>query len=450
LGGARRGILAAATRMRRQPRGFAMLVVLAFALLVATGAQGQAAQTEVTLEVLAGPGAAVHVTPPPDPESLPCEDAFQVCSFRYLAPTKVTLTAQQTGQQNDVVYEFYDWTAAECPTGENECELGLTGDEPVVSVFALYDPAEIRVAVAGPGKVTWPAGASGEVTWPAGECPPECLTPPLPASAAIVFTAEPTNPSHSIDWAFGCEPVPDDATKCVARPENRLLGVSFNGAEGPGRPFEVDVTLRVGKAGNGSGKITGSNGFNCGTGDDCRERLSFGQLVTLQAEHAAGSRFDGWVGVCGSNPTCRFNVGPVTSVQARFVPASPPPASPTPPPSPPPLPPPPPPPDPPPPQPPPPRKLVVQVTKLTASRTAGRWRVTARIAASEPVRVSAQVGRLRRTWGDRTVNVRAGTSSLTMQLTRRARKGKCWFVLVARAVGGEVLTLPRRTVKLGR
>jgi hypothetical protein len=436
-----------------------MLLGLAFALLVAVGAQGQVAQTEVTLEVLAGPGAPVEVTPDLD-ENLRCEDAFNICSFRYLAPLKVTLTAQQTAQQDDVVYDFYDWTAAECPSGENKCELELTGDEPVVSVFALYDPAEIRVAVAGPGKVTWPAGELGEVTWPAGECASElCLTPPLPARAAIVFTAEPTNPSHSINWAFGCEPVLDDSTKCVARPENRLLGVSFNGAEGPDRPFDAEATLRVSKTGSGNGKVTGS-GFNCGIGDDCRKRLSFGQLVTLQAEHGAGSRFDGWVGVCGGNPACRFNVGPVTSVQARFVPASPPPTPnpppiPNPPPTSDPPPPPgraqdsPPPPDPP-PRPPAPTKLVVQVTKLTASRTAGRWRVTARIAASEPVRVSAQVGRLRRTWGDRTVNLRAGTSSLTLQLTKRARRGRCWFVLVARAAGGEVLTLPRRTVRLGR
>jgi hypothetical protein len=437
-----------------------MLVVLASALLVATGAQGQETQTEVTLEVLAGPGAAVEVTPDLD-QSLRCEDAFTVCSFRYLAPTKVTLIAQQTGQQNDVVYEFYDWTAAECPSGENECELELTGDEPVVSVFALYDPERILVSVKGQGKVAFPKPA-GEQECPFGwspgasnqcECPSgtsnQCSTGNLPAREPVVFTATPTDSGHSIDWAFGCEPVPGNASQCVARPENRELGVGFNG-EVPDRPFEVDVTLRVAKTGNGSGKVTGSDGFNCGSGDDCRKRLAFGKLVTLQAEAAANSQFDRWVGVCASDPACRFNAGPVTSVQARFVQARPPPSPPQPEPQPPqqqPAQPQPPQPQPPQPQP---AKLDVRITKLAASRRAGQWRVTARIAANEPVRVRARVGRLRRTWGDRTVNLNAGTTSLTVQLARRARRGRCWFVLVARAVGGEVLTLPRRTVKLGR
>ena len=106
-------------------------------------------------------------------------------------------------------------------------------------------------------------------------------------------------------------------------------------------------------------------------------------------------------------------------------------------------------PPPPPPSPPPPPKLEVRIVKLTSARRAGRWRVIARIAVNKPVSARARVGRQRRTWGDRTVKVRAGTRSLTVPLTRRARRGKCWFRLVVRA-GGETRTLRPRTVKLGR
>jgi hypothetical protein len=396
----------------------------------------RATQAEVTLEVLGSPIGAVEVTDldADPPVGQQCENAFVICPFTYSAPRRVKLTApvEQAGSP----FKFYGWSAAECPSGVNVCELGLTGDEPVVSVFPLYDPERILVSMEGQGRVTWPQlGGEGECPDPNSPDSNQCTTENLPAREPVVFTATPTDPTHSIDWAFGCEPVPNNASQCVAHPENRELGVGFNGAV-PGRPFDVEVTLRVAKTGSGSGKITGSDGFNCGSGDDCRKRLGFGKLVTLQAEPAAGSRFDGWIGVCASNPTCRFSAGPVTSVQGRFVET--------------PQPPPPPPSRPPPPSPPPPPKLDVHIKKLTSFRRAGRWRVTARIASNKPVRVRARVGRQRRTWGDRTVNVLAGTSSLTIQLTRRARRGRSWFLLVARTEGGEVRTLPRRTVKLGR
>jgi Divergent InlB B-repeat domain len=428
-----RGIAAAATRMRRLARASATLFVLAFALLVVAGAQGGAdqAQIEVKLQVLAGPhdsgnppsGDDVFVTPADLDGKDSCTDGFVGCTFRYLAPTTVRLIAQTINP----TYHFYGWTAVECADDVNACDLGLTGDEPVVSAFALYDPARILLGVAGPGTVRWLEGGLVKECVSQAGLQTTCSTEDLPARDPIEFEADSSSP---IEWAAGCEPVPNDARRCVARPENRALMVGFDG-EAPPRPFNVDVTLRVGKTGSGDGKITGF-GFDCGSGADCRKLLDFGKIVSLQAEAAAGSRFDRWVGVCASAPTCRFSAGPVTSVQARFVeePAPPPPPSP--------------------PPPPPATKLDVRVTKLTAFRRAGRWRVTARIVANKRVLARARVGRGRRTWANRTVNLRAGRSLLTVQLARRATRGRCWFQLVAWTAGGEVRTLPRRTVKLGR
>lgn len=421
------GIAAAATRMRRLPRASATMVVLAFALLVVTGAQGgadTATQTEVTLQVLAGPdeleseiGDDVFVTTPDKEGRFRCNQGFVACTFTYDvdAPTTLRLIAGTTHS----TYHFYGWSAVECSGGANICDLVLTGDEPVVSVFALYDPARMVLGVAGPGTVKWLEGGSVK------ECPPTCSTEDLPARDPLEFEADSAYP---IDWAAGCDPVPNDARRCVARPENRAVMVGFNGAVPP-RPFDVDVTLRLTKTGSGVGTITGA-GFNCGA--DCRKTFDFGKFVTLHAEAAAGSRFDRWVGVCGTDPTCRFSAGPVASLQARFVEAPPPPPPPSPPP------------------PPPPPKLETRITKLTAFRRAGRWRVTAQIFANKPVSARARAGRGRRTWGDRTFKLRAGRSSLTLLLARRAKRGKCWFSLVARTAGGEVLILPRRTVKLGR
>ena len=222
--------------------------------------------------------------------------------------------------------------------------------------------------MAGPGTVKWVEAGQLEE-----DAPTTCKTEDLPARRPIEFEAESTFP---IDWAAGCDPLPNDAKRCVALPENRVVMVGFNG-EAPPRPFNVQATLRVSRTGSGSGRITGHD-LDCG--NDCREPLDFAKIVTLQAEPAAGSRFDGWIGVCGSNPTCRFAVGPVTCRPGPLRQRRPPP----------------PPPPPPPPSPPPPPRLEVRIVKLTSARQAGRWRVIARIAVNKRVSARARVGRQRR------------------------------------------------------
>lgn len=418
MASSRRRIATAAVGIRLR-RALTSGVVVGVALLLATGAEGRSnrvASTEVTLQVLASPnGATVEVTPDLDGNHT-CQDGFEVCTFRYSAPTTVTLTAEP----NDASSHFYGWTAAECPNGVNPCQLALTGDDPDVSVFALYDPVGILVALAGPGTLKWSEGGVAKTC--AGDPDPSitttCDTGLLPARDPIVFTASPNVSSYAIDWAFSCESVPHDATECTTLPENRIVGIGFNGSV-PDRPFDVSATLRVSKAGTGSGTVTGS-GFDCGSGDSCRKDFAFGAAVTLQAEQAPGSHFDGWIGVCGTDPTCHFNVGPTTSVRARFTLGPPPP------------------------------KLKVRIAGLVGHRAAGRWLVTARIASNKPIRVHARVGRRRRIWGDRTVNLHAGTHPLRVTLSKRARRGKCWFTLTARTAGGEVRTFPRQRVKLGR
>jgi hypothetical protein len=420
---------ATAAAVTRLFRVLTSCVVVGLALLVVTGAEGRTnhvATTQVTLQVLASPnGAAVEVTQDLNANHT-CQDGFVVCEFQYLAPTTVTLTADPS----DAFSHFYGWTAAECPSGVNPCQLDLTGDDPVVSVFALYDPVQIMVPVAGPGTLTWyEAGVPKQCV---GDplLTTQCETGLLPARDPIVFTASPNDASYPIAWAFSCESVPLNATECSTLPENRIAGVGFNGIV-PDRPFDVSETVRVAKTGTGSGTITGS-GFDCGSGDGCRKDFAFGAAVTLQAEHAADSTFDGWIGVCGSSPTCHFNAGPTTSVKARFTLA-----------------------------PstttttttttttPPPPKLKVRIVKLAARHASGRWLVTARIASNKPIRAHARVGRRGRIWGDRTVNRRAGTHPLTVKLSKQARKGKCWFTLVARTAGGEVRKFPRQVVRLG-
>ncbi len=321
----------------------------------------------------------------------------------------------------------------ECPSGVNECELALSGEEPVVSVYARYDPARILLAGSGNGEVTWPGGSCVGV--PSGG-PSQCTTDDLPARVPIVFSADPTDPHDSIKWAFGCEPVPTTAASASPCRRTDSVAVSFDGVD-PDPPFNVKAWLRVGNIGGGSGTITGSHGFNCGSGDDCRKLLDFGKVVTLHAERDADSRFVGWVGVCGSNPSCTFHAGPVTSVQARFAAVAPPPPPPIPPP-------------PPPPSPPPPRKLEVRVIKLTSMRKAGRWRVTARVRVNKPALVRGRVGRQRRTWGNRAINLRAGHPLADDPARQAGDKGQVLVPPHGADARRQDAYASRRTVKLGR
>ena len=227
--GARRGIAAAATRMRRPHPGWAAFVGASLALLVVAVAQGrQTQQPAVTLELLATPIGAIDATKDLDDKTV-CEDGSQVCQFRYAAGTTVHLTARVTDQ----AHPFYGWSTDEC--AGTECDVPLSGEEPTVSVFALFEQPQIVVAMRGAGTVSWPGGQCVSTDLQT------CATDQLPARTPVEFTATPGVGAAPTLWAFGCEPIAPD--KCVARPENRNVGVSFDGTprSRPGRAWAGPV-----------------------------------------------------------------------------------------------------------------------------------------------------------------------------------------------------------------
>jgi hypothetical protein len=429
MAGARRGLASAATHTRWL---LGALTTALVALLLVAGAHARAAATEVTLEIWVPRSGKVTLSEPSLDDETECTSGNGVqCKLRYEAPKQLTLTAE-----GDPGYSFARWTSADCAQQTNPCVLDLAEDQQVTSVYTLFAPAFLSVRVSGDGRVTSDVGGVDCKSDGLVKCQSDALQPGQP----VTFTVDTT---QSVEWVFGCEPVSGNPKQCVARSENQIVGVKLGGAPGPDPPLDVDVMLRITKVGAGSGTVTGIEGFHCGTGAECSRRFPFGKLVGFEATADAGSRFDGWVGVCQSDPSCRFNVGPVTGVQARFVPATaspPPPSSPQPPPttSPPP-----------PPRTPPGATPLVRVAGLSAARVNGRWRVVARVAASQRVRARLRVGRAKGTWADRTVPLARGTTSVRLQLVRKATRGVCWFSIVARNADGQVQTV-RKSVKLGR
>ena len=92
---------------------------------------------------------------------------------------------------------------------------------------------------------------------------------------------------------------------------------------GAAPPLPTTVTLTVGKAGAGTGTVTGP-GISCGT--DCSQALTAGTAVTLTAAPATGSTFTGWsgggcsgTGPCTVSPTADATVTATFGVQATTV-----------------------------------------------------------------------------------------------------------------------------------
>jgi hypothetical protein len=91
--------------------------------------------------------------------------------------------------------------------------------------------------------------------------------------------------------------------------------------------FEVAVTFRILRSGEGVGRVVGP-GIDCGA--ICSAQFEFGSRIRLVAQPGPGSVFGGWAGLrqaegfggnsggCSRIPICELTVGPVTTVRARF------------------------------------------------------------------------------------------------------------------------------------
>ena len=80
------------------------------------------------------------------------------------------------------------------------------------------------------------------------------------------------------------------------------------------------TTLRVNKAGTGSGTVTSApGGIDCGA--DCSQDYGSGTSVTLTAAAAAGSVFAGWSGACSGTGICQITMDGTETVTATFNPA---------------------------------------------------------------------------------------------------------------------------------
>ena len=406
---------------------------------------GNAGLAEVTLRVAAMPNGAVNLSPAgADPfDGTPfgrCTHDYPdgECPVRYSAPVNVTVTADPGAGQT-----FYRWSTPECGSAPS-CSLSLAAGVEPPQVWAIFDPANLTVLIAGDGTVT---GAGGGIVCDSTQADPDC-SESLAAGSSVTLTATPKTPGAAVTWVFGCDPGDNpNVSTCVAHPENRYVGVSFGNTPGPGPPFDVKVKFRVKTIGSGS--VTGGP-IDCGS--NCATTVGFGARLKLSATADASSRFDHWEGApCSTQEVCTLNAGPVTAVRAVFVPK--PSVTPSPAPT---------------PAPPPPMttstttttptssgpsvtpaKLSASVVGTSSRRIRGRYRVFAGIDVSKQAEARITVLRGKRLLGQRVVNVLRGRSMAWVALNPTTRAGACQLVVRLRDSSGQQAIVQRRIV-LGR
>jgi hypothetical protein len=98
--------------------------------------------------------------------------------------------------------------------------------------------------------------------------------------------------------------------------EATWVGASFDNDRLPVLPTTIRVQFRLGRRGDGSGRVTGSK-LDCGA--QCGAQYDYGTSLVLTAIPDRGSVFAGWNGVCAAtNSRCTIPVGPITAIAARF------------------------------------------------------------------------------------------------------------------------------------
>jgi hypothetical protein len=275
---------------------------------LASGA-GRHVAASVTLQVAPrGPGTVAVSPVGAGDDSNPCDEneGQNSCTWTYDRGKSVKLTAAVLSGGKS----FSSWSTPDCP-GTGSCTITL--DQDVTTIVATFNPLTLGVRLSGDdeGRVTSdPAGIDCRA-----EFDDKCKAT-FPPHTQVKLTAAPSSPNIFRTFSPNCERT--SATTCTITIDDQTTwaGVAWNNEEVPQLATTIDVQFRLGKGGNGSGRVTASK-LDCGP--TCTAQYGFGKSVTLTATPDQGSIFDGWNGVCSKTQTsCTFAVGPITSLKALF------------------------------------------------------------------------------------------------------------------------------------
>jgi hypothetical protein len=221
------------------------------------------------------------------------------CKWTFAAGTTVVLTASGP---------LSKWSTPDCEGTGAQCTVTLDDD---TSVVALFGKLTLSVATSGAKSGDVVKSNTGGIS-----CPPTCAAE-FDAGATVTLTVTTAAGSTFTSFPYGCTSTSGSTCTVTVLDEPQSVGVKFNGAAGPGVPDVVRVTVRIRKAGDGSGRIT-AKGLDCG--NVCSASFPYGELAGFSAAVESGSLFGGWGGVCAANldTRCTLPIGPITLLRPRF------------------------------------------------------------------------------------------------------------------------------------
>jgi hypothetical protein len=209
-----------------------------------------------------------------DPIGVQCTSG--TCVRAFPSGTAVTLLPQATSGST-----FVGW--ADGCTGSGPCTVVMTAPRSVNASFVGVHALALAVAT--------PAGTSGQgtvgsVVGPAGTClfggSLACVSDVL-RGTPVILQAAPEPGNRFLSWSGG----PCNGRTNATCPFTMTANVSTTAL------FRAVTGVRVLKAGNGAGTVTGT-GISCG--NDCFQEVFTGTSVTLTPVAATGSSFLGWAG----------------------------------------------------------------------------------------------------------------------------------------------------------
>jgi uncharacterized repeat protein (TIGR02543 family) len=210
---------------------------------------------------------------------------------RNIAATKQVLT----GSANPVVGNAGTGCGGSSAVPNNNFGWGL------VDAAAAYNGSNHVLTVAKSG-----TGTGSVTSAPAGVSCGTVCSASYPSGGSVTLTATAATGSTFTGWSGDCT----GTGACT---------VTMDGDHSATANFQlVRATLRVTKAGSGTGKVTSSpSGINCGTA--CSASFDLGASVTLKASAASGSRFTGWSGDCAdTNASCKLKLTADRAATATF------------------------------------------------------------------------------------------------------------------------------------
>jgi hypothetical protein len=338
---------------------------------------------------------AITVSPPPadergEPTSEPCTPDTapdeRGCEWFYLPGTSVTATATPAAGT-----AFLGWSARECP-GTGPCTLPLERSR--TSLVARFSPLDLKIRRGGldTGRVlSEPAGIS---------CPPTCEAR-FPYGARVTLVAVPDPTAPFVSWKVGCSVSATDPRRCTATVTNSptWVGVALGEDDEVNVPSTLSVLFSV--EADGRGRVSGRK-LSCGT--TCESEYTFGEREELRATPGGGWRFSQWIGACGRAATCALEVGPKTSVAARFL-----------------------------------ENLVPRLLSTKASGRSATRRVTVRVSVRHAAQARVQLRRVgsRAVLAERRVSLRRGSNSFAVPVPARAPAGRLRVTIaVSDGMGG--------------